>query len=209
MPRRALVVSAAIVSPPGTEKVTSTGSVPTSARAARIMRLGTGLIAGAPTGRPRPGLVMVPIPSQARRTWSPSAPPGAHLGGHAGAVRAVRVVAGVLHDHGPARAVPFDGETHPPPRGQRHLHPLGAPAGDNRSWAALAAADAQVPVVHPVRSPRRLTTTGPASGSSGSIGPLRAPRAPSGRARAARGFSRRFGADGPLARVGLPESATC
>jgi len=74
VPRGPLVVSAATASPPGTEKVTSTGPVPASARAATIMRLGTESIAGSPTARPGPGLVMVPIPSPAWKAcarWFP------------------------------------------------------------------------------------------------------------------------------------------
>lgn len=74
VPRRGLVVSLAVASPPGTEKLTATGSVSTWPRADRIIRRGTRLIAGAPTGRPRPGLVIVPIPSPARRTCSRPAP---------------------------------------------------------------------------------------------------------------------------------------
>jgi len=70
IPSRALVVSAAIASPSGTEKVTTTDSGPTSPSAARIIRLGTGLIARAPSASPSPGLVMVPTPSPARRMLS-------------------------------------------------------------------------------------------------------------------------------------------
>ena len=62
MPRRALDVRAAMASPPGTETVSATGRSVTSPTAARIMRAGTGLMAGAPTGRPRPGRVTVPTP---------------------------------------------------------------------------------------------------------------------------------------------------
>ena len=90
--------------------------------------------------------------------------PGAHLGGHAGAVRAVRAVAGVLHGYG-LPALP---------------HSTGKPT-------------------------RRLSGR---AGLVGTIGPLIAPRATTGSARAAHGFARRCGADGPLARVELPESAT-
>ena len=61
------------------------------------MRLGTGLTAGAATGRLRPGSVMVPIASAGTRGVVAPGSKGAHWGGHAGAVRAVRVVAGVLH----------------------------------------------------------------------------------------------------------------
>ena len=46
-------VFAAMASPPGTENVTTSGRSVTSASAARIMRAGTGLMAGAPTGEAR------------------------------------------------------------------------------------------------------------------------------------------------------------
>ena len=48
IPSRSLVVLAAIACPPGTEKVTTSGRSVTSASAAAIMALGTGLMAGAP-----------------------------------------------------------------------------------------------------------------------------------------------------------------
>src|SRR5438477_419732 len=66
IPSRSLVVLVAIAWPPGSEKRTTSGRSVTSASAPRIMARGTGLMAGAPTGRPSPGSVMVPTPSPAR-----------------------------------------------------------------------------------------------------------------------------------------------
>src|SRR5437763_1002593 len=65
IPRRSLVVLAAMASPSGTENVTRTGRSVTSARAAPIIRRGTGLMAGSPTASPSPGLVIVPTPGPA------------------------------------------------------------------------------------------------------------------------------------------------
>ncbi len=150
MPRRALDVLAAMSSPPGTENVTASGASVTSARAAGIMRRGTGLMAGVPTARPRPGLVTVPTPAPA--TSDGGAGLG-HLGGHAGAVGAVGVVAGVLDHDAAVRRLGLDGEGHPPAAGQPDLD-LGRGVPVTRPMAAaLAAALAHVPVVHPVRSP--------------------------------------------------------
>ena len=88
MPRRALDVRAAMASPPGTETVSATGRPVTSATAARIMRAGTGLMAGAPTGRPRPGRVTVPTPGPACSSTVPAGEIGRQPGGGDGEVGA-------------------------------------------------------------------------------------------------------------------------
>src|SRR6266508_2878083 len=70
IPSRGLVVLRAMRSPPGTEISQTTPAVPrssTSPMARLICARGTGLIAGPPTSRPRPGLVTVPTPSPARQ----------------------------------------------------------------------------------------------------------------------------------------------
>ena len=76
IPRRALVVFSAIAAPPGTVNVTTTGRSVTSSRAARIIRCGTGLIAGAPTASPMPGFVIVPTPGPARSSVERKSPDG-------------------------------------------------------------------------------------------------------------------------------------
>ncbi len=124
IPRRAFVVFSAIASPPGTANVAISGRSVTSPTAARIIARGTGLIAGAPTASPMPGLVIVPTPAPARSSVEVLA--GArrrplHLGGHRSAVGAVGIVARVLHDHTPVRQLALDGKTHAPPGRQADL----------------------------------------------------------------------------------------
>ncbi len=66
MPSLALVVLRAIRSPPGTEITTRTPEAARSTAsptACVIIARGTGLIAGAPSSRPRPGLVTTPTPT--------------------------------------------------------------------------------------------------------------------------------------------------
>ena len=80
MPRRALVVRLASVSPPGIASVTSTSppsprSWAISATTARISLRGPGLIAGSPTAIGRPGRVTTPTPSPAMNsTPEPGSP---------------------------------------------------------------------------------------------------------------------------------------
>ena len=171
-------VRAAMASPPGTETVSATGRSVTSPTAARIMRAGTGLMAGAPTGRPRPGRVTVPTPgpacsstvpaarsagSQAAVTvmWAPWVTSGSSPASLTTAARPGWPVPGRRRPrrNGPAgpRASP------PPPR------PAGRP-GAGPMTAALAAAEAQVPVVQPVRSPLAPATSGARGGSCGGRG---------------------------------------
>jgi hypothetical protein len=78
MPSRSLDVLAAMSSPPGTDRTTSTARPVTSPTDARIMRAGTRLTAGAPTGRPNPGRVTVPTPGPARMATPALVPVGAH-----------------------------------------------------------------------------------------------------------------------------------
>src|SRR5438105_1477592 len=71
IPRRPFKVLAASASPPGMEiSTTASAGVPnwraTWLIARRIISRGTGLMAGSPGGRGRPGLVTVPTPSPAR-----------------------------------------------------------------------------------------------------------------------------------------------
>ena len=75
MPRRAFDVLAAIASPPGTENVTTHGPVGDLGQRRRgSCGAGTGLIAGAPTGSPSPGLVMVPDAVAGRELGASVAP---------------------------------------------------------------------------------------------------------------------------------------
>ena len=80
IPRRGFQVFSASRSPSCTpiSTITSPGApcaAATSATVSRIIRRGTGLIAGSPTGTGRPGLVTVPTPEPARNaTPLPAAP---------------------------------------------------------------------------------------------------------------------------------------
>src|SRR5437763_9056036 len=156
IPRRSLVVLAAMSSPPGTENVTDTGRSTTSASAAAITRRGTGLIAGSPTARPSPGLVIVPTPGPAR-SCGPVDPVGAH------SAEAVMRAPSVQSGSSPAsfttiaRAGASPGSTPNStrrPSGGATSTTSGTVPVTRPSAAALAAADAQVPVVQPVRRPR-------------------------------------------------------
>ncbi len=83
---------------------------------------------------------------------------------------------------------------------------MGETGGAGTLAADLAAADAQVPVVHPVRNPFLRVAPALEPVSWGSTGPLTAPRAMSARARAARGVSRRCGGDVPWHGPDFPEA---
>src|SRR5271165_3423582 len=188
IPRRSLVVRAAIASPPGTEKTTRTGrspgraaagspvTPPTSARAARIIRRGTGLMAGPPTGRPSPGLVIVPIPGPLASSLSPA--PSRQV--TSAVIRAPSVQSGSSPASLTTTAVGGrPGGTGPAPSTAKATRfPLGRPTSTSAGTApvtrpvaaALAAADAQVPVVKPVRSPGRRRAGPPGSPSSPSLG---------------------------------------
>ncbi len=177
MPRRALVVLAAICSPPGTSKVTRIGRSVTSPTAARIIRLGTGLMAGAPTGRPSPGLVTVPTPMPASSSVSGAADHSAVT-----VMRAPSVQSG----SSPASFTTtqrFDasastGKATRSPLGRRTFTSRGGVPVVNPMAAAFAAADAHVPVVHPVRKPLLTRSDSPSetcASSSGSTDGCAAP----------------------------------
>src|SRR5262249_44126403 len=153
-------VLAAIASPWGTEMVTTSASGVTSRTAARIIRCGTGLIAGAPTGSPRPGLVTVPTPSPPRNsvrrvlagaqstaavTWAPWVQSGSSPASFTTAQRC-----------GTAGSTSSTGNvTRRPPGSPTSTTRGGAPSTSHET-AALAAALAHVPVVQPVRRPVAL-----------------------------------------------------
>ena len=132
------------------------GRVVTSAMAARIIRRGTGLMAGAPTGRPRPGLVTVPTPTPARSSVL------ATLGDAHSAVAVTRAPS-VQSGSSPASLTTTQrlglscaastGNVTRLPLGRRTSTSFGGAPCTRPMTAALAAAEAQVPVVHPVRSP--------------------------------------------------------
>ena len=83
----------------------------TAATCSRMIRRGTGLIAGSPTASGRPGLVTVPTPGPARKTTPLPGSPRRTVGRDQRAVGDVRVVAGVLDDAGGRR------RRRPAPRG--------------------------------------------------------------------------------------------
>src|SRR5689334_5173466 len=173
MPRRALVVLLAIFSPPGTERSTTTPwftrSV-TSATAWVIIARGVAVMAGSPTSMPRPGLVTMPTPS----------PPSRRMPGSARQrTVAVRCAPWVTSGSSPASltttAVAFVASCTQDSTSKLTRLPLGRATSTVRwvAWsrsavaAALAAADAQVPVVQPVRS--ALGRTLAVRGRSGSV----------------------------------------
>ena len=159
MPSLALVVLRAIRSPSGTEMITVTPLVPRSTASPTawvIIARGTGLMAGPPSSSPRPGLVTTPTPTPPsssrpgwprQRTVAVSRAPWV-TSGSSPASLTTTAIAWLL-----ARACTR-------PRGSG---PAGRTAGRpprcvasrrvaSAVVAALAAADAQVPVVQPVRS---------------------------------------------------------
>ncbi len=154
MPSRAFDVFSAMAPPPGTENRISTGRSTTSPTAARIMRRGTELMAGAPTGRPKPGRVIVPTPGPARSSEDLS--PCLH--DTDAVMRAPWVQSGsspasftTTHVVGPSASTAK--VTRAPPGSATSTSGGGRPVASAMA-AALAAAEAQVPVVQPVRRPR-------------------------------------------------------
>ena len=164
-------------------------------------------MAGAPTGRPRPGRVTVPTPGAGVQLDGAGRPVGREPDrghGEVGAMGDIGVVAGVF-DHGrPAGMARLagigvgHGETRPaaprasPPPPRRAGRPRAGP-----TTAALAAAEAQVPVVQPVRSPwprpprgrgaaRGASAGSPSAGRRPACGGPGAGRQPVGRAVAGR-----------------------
>src|SRR5215218_79485 len=176
MPRRALVVFSAISSPPGTLMTTRTprscGSI-TSSMEYEIMRRGTSFMAGPPTRSPSPGLVTMPTPSPRSRTSPRSS---RHE------TRAVRWAPSVTSGSSPASLM-TTASAHEAPRSHRSTSnstrrslPFPGSFTSTRACgslltsaqaAALAAAAAQVPVVHPVLSfwPLTLSMLGGMEGS--------------------------------------------
>ena len=134
-----------------------------------IMRRGTRLMAGAPTGRPRPGRVTVPMPGPARRS-DDSFPAFAHD------ATAVMRAPSVQSGSSPASLTTTAAAGPPLSTGKLTLRPpgratstsVGAVPVSRAMAAALAAAEAQVPVVQPVRRPRsgraEATFSGPVDG---------------------------------------------
>src|SRR6266536_19373 len=172
-PSRRLVVLRAIRSPSGTLITTRMPRSPTtSVTAWVIIARGTGLIAGPPTGSPSPGLVTTPTPT----------PPASSTPGAARQETvAVRCAPCVTSGSSPASLTTTARATDPGRAGSAAAgpepsrsgtisarstakvtrRPEGRPTSTHRggggpcasSWAAaLAAAEAQVPVVQPVRS---------------------------------------------------------
>src|SRR5215203_6149174 len=182
IPSRALVVFSAIFSPPGTLMTTrtprSSGSS-TSSTEYEIIRRGTAFMASPPTGSPSPGLVTMPTPSPRSRSspcssrhetravrWAPSVTSGsspAYLITTASAHESLRSHRSTSNST--RRSRPFPGNF-------TSTRVCGRPLA-----SALAAAAAQVPVVHPVLSfwPLTFSILGSMEGSRslrGGIGSL-------------------------------------
>src|SRR5579884_3395325 len=180
IPSRPFSVRRARRSPSRTEIVTRTGGAPSVSRTARaIMRRGTGLIAGPPTGMPRPGRVTTPTPVPARSSTAAPPTPRATAPGPAtvqprpvgvappsstsAPMWAPWVTSGSspasLTTQAPARRPsvhrPYASKSASKPAGRGTVTVAGDSPRRARQAAAVAAA-AQAPVVKPVRSPRRL-----------------------------------------------------
>ena len=124
------------------------------------MRRGTSVIAGPPTGMPRPGLVTVPMPGPARSsTFGCPAAPAAHS--TVAVMRAPWVQSGsspasftTTHRLGASASIGAStGNVTRRPSGRGTSTSVGAPPVTRPMRAALAAALAHVPVVQPVRRP--------------------------------------------------------
>ena len=163
MPSRPLSVFAASASPPGMAISTSASAAQpaaaaTSAMASRIMRRGTGLIAGSPGGTGRPGRVTVPTPSPARNvTPAPGAPARTVARMSAPCVTSGSSPASLIT---PAVAEPSSCRVNASaklgrsPRGSVTSTGSGNSPVTSAANAAFAAAAAQVPVVQPRRKGR-------------------------------------------------------
>src|SRR6266568_4534813 len=189
IPSLGLVVLRAIHSPSGTLITTS---APPSSRssasptAAVIWRRGTGLIAGPPTTRPRPGRVTVPTPS----------PPSSRSPGSARRLRRAVSCAPLVTSGSSPASLTTTASAQPSPsshlatgnetrRAERgrpiSTRTTGRPLSSAVA-AALAAAAAQVPVVQPVRRVRAATlAVRGSSGSRRSGPPRRVPVPPTSR----------------------------
>src|SRR5205807_8547448 len=135
----------------------------TSPSAARIIFRGTGLMAGAPTGSPSPGSVIVPTPSPARRSCpETSAGPNSTVA----VMRAPSVQSGsspasftTTASNGSPDGPGSTGNVTRSPPGRPTSTVSGRTPVQSPTVAALAAAEAQVPVVQPVRSPEVRSAT--------------------------------------------------
>jgi len=133
--------------------VTARGLSVTSRTASQIIRLGTGLMAGSPTGTPRPGLVTTPTPSPpsrrsslAKRTKAWISAPWVTSGSSpASLIIPTRTPSPFL-----SRRKTRKGCRHP--AGSQMSTTSGASPRRARA-AALAAAAAFAPVVKPMRLP--------------------------------------------------------
>ena len=163
MPSRALVVLRAICSPPGTEMTSWTPCWLRSTASPTdwvIIARGTGLIAGPPSSRPRPGLVTTPTP-----TPPSSSRPGSSRQRTVAVSRAPWVTSGSSPASLTTTASAWVADMVHSSTWNRTRRPSGRPTS-TVSWispvrsavvAAFAAAAAQVPVVQPVRSACFLT----------------------------------------------------
>ena len=164
MPSLALVVLRAIFSPSGTEMIIWTPLLfrsTASPTAWVIIARGTGLMAGPPSSRPRPGLVTTPTPtppsssipgSLRQRTVAVSRAPCVTSGSSPASLTttASAVSSGV-------RRAGVHGEADPRPDGRPIWTVSWISPVCSAVVAAFAAAAAQVPVVQPVRSACFLT----------------------------------------------------
>ncbi len=138
------------------------------------MRAGTGLMAGAPTGNPRPGSVTRPTPGPA---WSSTVPAGAPVGSQAavtvtcapwvtsGSSPASLTTAARPGKPGRPASVSVTPKLTRRPSGSPTSTSAGGVRESKPTTAALAAAEAHVPVVQPVRSPFARATSGAIGGS--------------------------------------------
>ena len=157
-PRRPLAVRSAIFSPPGIE-ISTIASTPapcrsaTSARLARIIARGAGLIAGSPGLSGSPGRVTVPTPSPAFKLNSGAWGREAHGRHDQRAMGDVRVVARVLDNAGAGEIDPElmgrEREFGPRPFGSATGTGSGKAPVRSASKAARAAPLAHAPVVQP------------------------------------------------------------
>ena len=213
MPSRALVVLRAIRSPPGTEMTTRTPAAvrsTASPTAWPIIARGTGLMAGVPGSRPRPGLVTIPtptppsssIPGASRQVtvavrWAPWVTSGSSPASLTTTASARSADSGRPAGAGRSAA---RGTSVQESTGKRTRCPDGSAISTVRCTspvrravaAAFAAAAAHVPVVQPVRSawPRTFAVRG-RSGSRSSGPVMTAHHRARGRHRRARRGPRR------------------
>ena len=151
MPSLGLKVRRASSSPPGTEIVTSSPP-PYSADSSRaIICLGAGLMAGSPTGSPKPGSVTFPTPFPCRK-WIPAFPEKATFASMtlrlvtSGSSPASFTTAAVA-DKPSSCPTDSTGKDNSSPSGMWKLTSAGTSPVSSLINAALAAAVAHAPVV--------------------------------------------------------------